>query len=801
VVPLTVVALYGASVTRSERIATAQARNLQQARNTARTLDEYLERVSADVRVVALAPGTVRLLAGEADPGLAEDVRLSLVQMRETHGFEALYLTNGEGTVRVASEERFLGRAYVSSQWFLNAIAGDASFDEPRWDPEDREVSIHVSTPVRTPDGQIVGVAIGQLRLGDIDRIIAGDTNFAGRGEFGILWDSEGVRLSHPSKPGLRFRAFERLAPDSLARLTAEARFGPRTAALVHGAPPYPGIVERSRWLLYDPQAPPSFRLDSGGSASYASIAPLEKKRWLYGVFTPERILLAEVDRQTRRNLALAGLTALLAAAIAFQAARWVTQPLRGVERAAAALAGGDMSQRVHLQQRDEVGRLGAAFDTMADALAAKEAELRDHADRLEQRVQEQTAALRASEEELRRLYQLEQEARRKAEEANRVKDEFLSTVSHELRTPLNAILGWTWLLGGGKLDAEAAARAVATIERNARAQSQIIDDLLDVSRIITGKLRLQMAEIDLTHVIEAALDSVRPAADAKEIRVECRLDPATAAVSGDPHRLQQVVWNLLSNAVKFTPRGGGVEVRLARAGGQVELRVADTGIGIQPDFLNYVFDRFRQADSSTTRAHGGLGLGLAIVRHLVELHGGTVHAESEGENLGAAFTVRLPVPASRQPAADAEPEIPQALAAPAPAALHPLAGLRVLLVDDEADASEMLRTVLEQFGVAVTVTSSAAQALAALRRTEFDALVADIGMPDEDGYSLIAKVRTLDGGARSLPAIALTAYAGDVDRRRALDAGFQIHLAKPVEPHTLAAFLAAVARGAVHSG
>jgi CheY-like chemotaxis protein/nitrogen-specific signal transduction histidine kinase len=397
--------------------------------------------------------------------------------------------------------------------------------------------------------------------------------------------------------------------------------------------------------------------------------------------------------------------------------------------------------------------------------------------------VAEQTA-------ELRELYAREQELRQKAEEANRVKDEFLSTVSHELRTPLNAILGWTWLLSSGKLDDESRARAVATIERNARSQSQIIDDLLDVSRIITGKLRLQIEPVDLIQIIDAALDSIRPAADAKEIVIERRLDPGAAQAKGDPHRLQQIVWNLLSNAVKFTPRGGRVEVGLARWRSQTEIRVTDTGMGISPAFLSHVFDRFRQADSSSTRSHGGLGLGLAIVRHLVELHGGTVDARSDGDGRGATFLVRLPVPATTFTAA---PEPAPARAALADVASQELEGVNILLVDDEPDTREVMPAVLERFGARVSVAASAAEAMTLLQRSGADVLVADIGMPGEDGYSLIGRVRALTGSVRDLPAIALTAYAGEADRRRAMEAGFHLHLAKPVEPAELVSAVAAL--------
>ena len=756
ILPLTIVTLVNAAAGREEAIAAARAQDLQQARNTAETLDAYLEGVRSDVRLVALAPWTARFLAEStdhslADPSLAHEVRLSLLQTRDTQGLDSLYLTDGSGRVKLASDDRLLGRTDLAAPWVRDALAGNAAFDEPRFDPADGRIAIHASAPVRDGDGRIVGAVVGRISLAALDRIIAGDTGFAGRQEFGVLWDADGIRLSHPSKPALRFRAFEPLPPDALDRVAAEKRFGPHTRELVNGGPPLPGVREHSRWLLFDSAASPFLRIDSGGRAFHAAIVPLRGERWLYGVFSPEDAILAAVQQQARRNLLLAGLTALAAAAAAFLAARWVT--------------------------------------------GAKEAELRAYADRLEQRVAEQTAALRASEEDLRVLYEREQEARRRAEEANRLKDEFLSTVSHELRTPLNAILGWTWLLGSGKLDAEGSHRARATIERNARAQGQIIEDLLDVSRIITGKLRLQTEPVDLVQVVEAALESIRPAADAKEIRIARHFDAAAARIPGDPQRLQQVVWNLLSNAVKFTPRGGSMEVHVGRRDSHVELRVSDTGMGIRPDFLDHVFDRFRQADSSSTRTHGGLGLGLAIVRHLVELHGGTAAAQSEGEGRGATFIVSLPIPALA-PAATASEPPPSPADGTKPETPPDLLGLRVLLVDDDPETRRMLPLMLEQFGAEVTAAASAAEALAILQRMPMDVMIADIGMPEENGYSLIGKVRALDGELGSLPALALTAYAAEADRQQALAAGFHLHLAKPAEAAHLVSAVALLARG-----
>jgi signal transduction histidine kinase/ActR/RegA family two-component response regulator len=387
------------------------------------------------------------------------------------------------------------------------------------------------------------------------------------------------------------------------------------------------------------------------------------------------------------------------------------------------------------------------------------------------------------------RLYDAERRSRAEAEAANRTKDEFLATLSHELRTPLTAMLGWTRLLRTSNLDETTASHALETVERNARAQAQLIEDLLDVSRIITGKVRIEVHPVELIPVIEAAVDAVRPAAEAKAIHLQTALDPLAGPVSGDPARLQQVVWNLVSNAVKFTGKGGRIEVGLERADSHLQITVADTGEGIRQEFLPYVFDRFRQADGSTTRTHGGLGLGLAIVRHLVELHGGTVKAESEGVGHGATFTVALPLLSVLTPAADAAP-----LSAAdgngtqaAPALL--LNNLRVLVVDDERDARELLALVLEQQGANVRAVSSAEEALDAIGTLKPDILVSDIGMPHDDGYTLISKVRALpaeQGG--TTPAIAVTAYAGDKARELTLAAGFQTHLAKPIDPAELLA-------------
>ncbi|HYO10878.1 MAG TPA: ATP-binding protein [Tepidisphaeraceae bacterium] len=505
-------------------------------------------------------------------------------------------------------------------------------------------------------------------------------------------------------------------------------------------------------------------------------------------------------------------------------------------------------------QLREANAKLG---DEIIERRQAEES-LRQMQAQLEQRVRERTAELETANSVLRsevtarqaaeagreQLLRSERAAREEAERASRMKDDFLATLSHELRTPLNAILGWSQLLlrelvpaparaagaaangtggaagdaatgdgdgstrspdtGGGASGGAAAQNdddlGLRTIERNARAQAQLIDDLLDMSRIQSGKLRLDVQRADVVGVVSAAIETVAPAAEAKEIRLTRALDPVAGPVSGDPARLQQVVWNLLTNAVKFTPKGGQVHVDLRRVDSSLQITVSDSGIGIHADFLPHVFDRFRQADSATTRQHGGLGLGLSIARSLVEMHGGTITASSPGEGHGATFAVHLPLLAVSAPRSDAPAEggaRPSGWAEPAHAALEAidLTGVKVLVVDDEEDARTLVARVLQQCGAEVIRATSAAEALEAVRAHRPNVILSDIGMPAEDGYSLIRKVRELgadSGGAT--PAAALTAFARSEDRRRALMAGFQSHIVKPVEPAELATVVASLA-------
>jgi signal transduction histidine kinase len=410
-------------------------------------------------------------------------------------------------------------------------------------------------------------------------------------------------------------------------------------------------------------------------------------------------------------------------------------------------------------------------------------------AERLERSLRYALAIHRA-EEERRQLLEREQRARQEAQAANRAKDEFLATLSHELRTPLNAILGWSRLLSSGSLDAETSRKAIEIIDRNTRLQAQLIEDLLDISRIITGKLRLDLQVVPVGRIVESALESVRPSAEAKGIVVEAALGDGEEPILCDAGRMQQIVWNLLTNAIKFTPEGGVIRVDAQRDDDAVVVSVTDSGVGIAPDFLPYVFERFRQQDGASTRAHGGLGLGLSIVRHLTELHGGTVNAESAGEGHGATFLVRVPL----APLRAGQIELMDAETSGALGELPSLGGLRVLIVDNEADARALMRAVLEGCGATVDEADSAAGALKQLQATCPDVLLSDIAMPGEDGYTLIRKVRALEAPARMLPAAAFTAYATATDRARALLAGYQAHIPKPVEPSELAAVVAALA-------
>jgi signal transduction histidine kinase/ActR/RegA family two-component response regulator len=459
---------------------------------------------------------------------------------------------------------------------------------------------------------------------------------------------------------------------------------------------------------------------------------------------------------------------------------------LRLAETARAISAGRDYSLRAAAAADDEVGVVVQAFNDMLDRLAERNSELSRTNTELAHEVDERRRV------EVERTAALERER-----DANRLKDEFLATLSHELRTPLNAVMGWTRVLRAASVEPATQARALESIERNAHAQARLIEDLLEISRIVTGKLRIQVQDMDLAAIVDAAIEVVQPAATARRIRLIADIDIRPARTSGDPDRLQQVIWNLLSNAVKFTPEGGEVFVTLERDNGY-RLTVRDTGQGIDPRFLPHVFEPFRQADGTTSREHGGLGLGLAIARQLVELHGGTIDARSLGRGQGSVFTVCLP---SMLGPATATPRTltPRALESP-PLDDHLLHNLRVLVVDDQEDARALLKATLTQYGAEVMTADSVHAALALIGADPPDVLLSDIGMPHADGFTLIRQVRELPGRYGGLmPAVAITAYASAADRREALAAGYQAHIAKPFDASELATLIARLGRTTAH--
>jgi signal transduction histidine kinase/ActR/RegA family two-component response regulator len=506
------------------------------------------------------------------------------------------------------------------------------------------------------------------------------------------------------------------------------------------------------------------------GERIYTPYSRIEPSGWLVALGIPTAL----AEAAGYRSLAVYGGGIVLSIALGSLAALWVAnsinRPIADLRAAAQAL-GRRESPRTPDTSIQEIHDVAAALVAAAGERASVEAD--------------REALLRK-----------EQDARAAAEAADRAKDQFLAVLSHELRTPLNAVYGWARMLRTGQIQGEPQiARALDVIERNANAQVQLVDDLLDVSRVITGKMRLDVRRVELAGVIEAALDSVRPAAEAKGIRLQSVLDPRAGPITGDPNRLQQIVWNLLINAVKFTPKGGRIQLHLQRVNSHIEIVVSDTGQGIAPGVLPVIFERFRQADSSSTRTHAGLGLGLALVKHLAELHGGSVVARSAGEGEGATFVVTLPLAIAEMPHGPVprvHPTAPSIEPLPAGARLN---GLKILVVDDDPDALELATVILEGSGALVRQALLAPEALNVLREWRPDVLVSDIEMPGEDGYALIRKVRALDPseGGRT-PAVALTAYGRTQDRILSLAAGYSMHVPKPVDPGELTAIIASVA-------
>ncbi len=588
------------------------------------------------------------------------------------------------------------------------------------------------TTPLYDANQQFAGVVAGAIESSQVtEQLIKTSANANLKA---YLVDNQGRVIAHPDA--------------SLVNTFADRSQIPPVAALLEQQTSFGGLHywDKSQWQL----------------AGYAQVPVLS---WGIVVERSTSDVLAALNARRNRDFQTLLVIAAIALIIGLQVARQLSRPLTALAYATDQFATGDTQAPLPQSTIAEVAHLSHVFAAMRDRLTQRTAER----DQIEQ--------------EREKLLQRERTARKEAETANRIKDEFLAVLSHELRSPLNPILGWSRLLQDGKLDAAKTKQALATIERNAKLQAELIEDLLDVSRILQGKLSLTVNSVDLAATIKAAIETVRLAAEAKSIQVEMMLKPEVGLVSGDSTRLQQIVWNLLSNAVKFTPIGGRVEVQLEQIGPHAQISVNDTGKGISPSFLPYVFDYFRQEDGATTRKFGGLGLGLAIVRHLVELHGGTIEADSPGEGLGATFTVRLPLMPT-QPSVNQASQLPETSL--------DLQGIQVLVVDDDTDSQDFVTFLLEQAGATVIAVGSARAAIAALIEFQPDVLLSDIGMPDINGYMLLQQVRVLppeQGG--NILAIALTAYAGELDQKQALSAGFQQHIAKPVDPAQLVKLIA----------
>ena len=917
--PIIVVVMYTTYTSREALIAATRARNLERAQATAQAIDAFFNEVRADVRVASALSTIVELCEDPEIPGRYARARRSLTAIRGEQRMLAAYVTDRTGRVLASTDGRAPVGSFRTGRAFLTAVAGETTVDDPGYDPFDHRVALRVSHAVRSDRGEIIGTTTALIDVATLDDLTRADANFGGLDEFGVLWTSIGLQLSASHGRGVRFASWTPLPPDTA--VITEQRLGPAYAGSAAVDPGFAVFADRGAWLLYDAGTDPHVRIESQQwGALQATAVPLRGQRWVYGIFVPEARVFAVLRQQMLRDWAVAFFTVLAALTLSLIAARWVTRPLHIVATAANALAQGDMTRRARLDQKDEFGQLGDAFDAMVAALADKEQQLQAHAADLERRVEERTATLQLFERasrtlssslELRRtaanlaellvpaaadfcsidirdlhgnlrrvacrhadpsrdrianqladvrpprdpahmltaneraalaladarVYELsagrqvighftvamaesgrefdesaehtfEELGRRaglalanallyqEAQDANRLKDEFLGVVSHELRTPLNAIMGWTRLAAMPPDAGIDARRALEAVDRNARALARLVDDLLDVPRIMMGKLTLDMRPVDLVVVVHAAVDAIRPLAAGKSLTIRIDADVPSATIHGDPHRLQQVFGNVLSNAVKFTPTGGHVAVHLRRSAENYVVTISDTGIGIPKDFLPFVFDRFRQADSSTTRAHGGLGIGLSLVSHLVEMHGGLVTAASDGAGKGSTFTVQLPMTYADPviPADDHERAFDRA-------AIERVRGLRLLVLDDDEDSRRVATQLLEACGATVTQATSVAEATNRLgdAPADVDAVLADIGMPGEDGYVFIAHVRgALDARLRTLPVVAVTAYASRADRARALAAGFDAHVAKPIAIGVLAhALVDAVAQRA----
>ncbi|MBD2001557.1 response regulator [Oculatella sp. FACHB-28] len=712
-----------------------QALTLQQtlARALAQDVANYINLHRAAVHALAKQPNLAAMTASE---------QRNFLQLINQAYPDITVLTtyDAAGNAIARSDDRVLGPSIASFNSYRAAQLGQTTLNV-RIGRVLQKPIFTFTAPFYDANQQFAGVAAGAIESSKLtgELIKTGETADI----MAYLVNDQGRVIAHPDASLVSSFSDRSQAPPVAALLKQEAAFGG-----LH-------YWDQAQWQL----------------AGYAQVPDIG---WGIVVERPASNVLAALNARRNRDFQTLLAVAAIALIIGLRVARRLSNSLMTLAYATDQLTTGDTQAPLPQSTITEVAHLSNVFADMRDRLTRRTAER----DQMEQ--------------EREKLLQRERIAREVAEAANRTKDEFLAVLSHELRSPLNPILGWSRLLLSGKLDETRAKQALTTIERNAKLQSELIEDLLDISRILRGKLSLTVRPVNLASVIQAAIETIQLAAEAKSIQIETRLNPKVGLVSGDSTRLQQVVWNLLSNAVKFTPEGGRVEVRLTQVDYQAQITVSDTGKGISPDFLPYVFDYFRQEDGATTRKFGGLGLGLAIARYLVELHGGTVQADSLGEGKGATFMVRVPVMLSQTIVNQAPQPLEFSLS---------LNGVQALVVDDDTDTRDFIEFLLEQAGAKVNTAASAREALTALMRFKPDVLLSDIGMPDMDGYMLLRQVRTLppeQGG--EIPAIALTAYAGELDQKQAIAAGFQHHIAKPVEPEQLVKLIALTQRSEVSS-
>ena len=595
--------------------------------------------------------------------------------------------------------------------------------------------------------------------------------------------DAQGRIVAENSAAPLTFRD-NQAAGETLAVLRLRPRI--ELACLYAATGQLFATYQRNNTLVC-PAVPPT--LPSFGWDTLQAVSPVRMGQDRLGTLYIQRELSDLYYRLRVGGMTAGGLlllAILTAFVIAYRMQRSISTPMLELANTAREISTTrDYALRAVPTTDDEVGVVIRAFNDMLDRIAERNAEL-----------SRANAELEIEVEERRRVEEERTAALARERDANRLKDEFLATLSHELRTPLNAVLGWTRVLRAAHVEPATEARALESIERNARVQARLIEDLLEVSRIVTGKLRIQVRPVDLAAIVDAAVEVVQPAAMAKQLTLDVSIAVRPAMTAGDPDRLQQVVWNVLSNAVKFTPAGGEVTVRLVQAQGY-RLTVRDSGPGIEPRFLPHVFEAFRQADGTASREHGGLGLGLAIAKQLIELHGGTINAHSSGRDTGATFEIFLPSIVSMHAPDAVRETVAAAAALPASGVDNAmLRNVRVLVVDDEEDARLLLETTLSQYGADVTIAASAAEALQAIERAVPDVLLSDVGMPHEDGYALIRRLRARPAAAGgTIPAVAITAYASASDRLTALSAGYQAHVAKPFEPREIAALVAELGR------